>query len=102
MKTITSDRWRYRRRPNSNYHHDDEVGYFALAAAIVRQAVMDYQYADDILKGIKRVHQSSYSNRLASSAEHTKYEVVCFFRSQWYGLLCDIDPNMILKKLGAI
>ena len=63
---------------------------------------MDYQYADDILKGIKRVHQSSYSNRLASSAEHTKHEIVCFFRSQWYGLLCDIDPNLILKKMGAI
>lgn len=36
MKTITTDRWRYRRVPNSKYRHEEDVGPYALTAAIVR------------------------------------------------------------------
>lgn len=102
MKTPMTDRWRYRRRVSDNYHHEDEVGYSALAAAIVKQAVEDYRYADACQKGEKLVKSASYNNRMAGSCERTKREIVRFFRSRWYGTLCDIDPNLILRKLGAI
>ena len=40
MKTPTTDRWKYRKNQRTQtYHQEDEVGYPALAAAIVRQAV---------------------------------------------------------------
>ena len=34
--------------------------------------------------------------------QKTQYEIVKFFKSEWYGVLCDIDPERILRKLGAI
>ena len=101
MKTPTTDRWRYR-RTQSNYHHEEDVGYEALAAAIVKQAVEDYRYADEFIKGIHVVKSESWANRYAKNAELTKAEIVKFFHNQWYGVLCDIDHNLILKKLGAI
>lgn len=99
MKTATTDRWRYRRTSNAKYRHEEDVGLYALAAAIVRQAVEDYKYADKYLKGEKQTKSTSWATRYASNAEHTKDEVVKFFKSQWYGTLCDIDPKLILKKL---
>lgn len=88
---------------NRFYHGADsgEVGFQALAAAIVMQAVDDYRYADEYLKGLHVTKSESWKNRYAHSAAHTKDEVVKFFRSQWYGVLCDIDPDRIIKKLEA-
>ena len=102
MKTASTDKWRYRRTPNAKYHHEEDVGYYALAAAIVKQAVDDYRYADSVLKGLKAVKPTSWAARMQSSAENTKSEVVKFFKGQWYATLCDIDPDLILRKLGAI
>lgn len=96
MKTPMTDRWRYRRRRCNNYHHEDEIGWYALAAAIVKQAVEDWKDADKMEKGITR-----WSNTGITNPAVTKAEVVKFFRSQWYGTLCDIDPHRILRKLGA-
>ena len=101
MKTPMTDKWRYRRRTNESYHHEDEVGFHALAAAIVKQAVEDYRYADRYLKGEKKIKSTSWATRYAHNAELTKAEVVKFFQSQWYGILCDIDYHLILRKLGA-
>jgi hypothetical protein len=101
MKTSTTDRWRYRRTPNAKYHHEEDVGWYALAAAIVKQAVDDYRFADAYLKGENKVKSTSWAARYASNAEHTKDEVVKFLKGQWYGTLCDIDPKLILKKLGV-
>ena len=73
------------------YHEtEDNVGYNALAAAIVRQAVEDYRYADEFLKGYHVTKSASWANRYAHNAEHTKDEIIKFFRGQWYALLCDI------------
>lgn len=94
MKTCTTDRWRYRRVPNSKYRHEEDVGLYALTAAIVRQAVDDWRDADKLLKGLVR-----YSNTGIGSPTATKYEIEKFFHGQWYGVLCDINPERILKKL---
>ncbi len=84
------------------YHEtEDNAGYNALAAAIVKQAVDDYRYADEYLKGYHVTKSASWANRYAHSAAHTKDEVIKFFRSQWFALLCDIDPERIIKKLEA-
>lgn len=99
MKTPTTDRWRYRREPRP--FHPDDVGLNALAAAIVKQAVDDYRYADAYLNGEKDIKSVSWANRYAHNAECTKAEIVKFFKSQWYGILCDIDHEKILRKLGA-
>ena len=88
---------------NRPYHsaESDQAGFEALAAAIVKQAVDDYRYADEYLKGQHVTKSESWKNRYAHSAAHTKDEVVKFFRSQWFGVICDIDPDRIIKKLEA-
>ena len=96
MKTPTTDRWKYRRNRQRTNHQSDDVGWYALAAAVVRQAVEDWKDADKMEKGIIR-----YSNTGITSPMKTKRDVIRFFHSQWYGTLCDIDPHRILRKLGA-
>ena len=98
MKTQTTDRWRYRRTQNAHPVTED-AGYPALAAAIVKQAVEDYRCADRYLG--KKISNASWQTRYEHTAEYTKGEVVRFFKGQWYGILCDIDYHLILRKLGA-
>lgn len=100
MKTPKTDRWRYHKQPGAPVHKD-EVGYEALAVAIIKQAILDYQFADQVAKGQKRISEAAYNNRMAGVADKTKNEVVRFFKSKWYGTLCDIDPNRILRLLGV-
>ena len=45
MKTPTTDRWKYRRNQCKPRHQEHEVGWYALAAAVVRQAVEDWKDA---------------------------------------------------------
>lgn len=103
MTTPATNRWRYKK--SVTVHHNvagsDKAGIEALVVAIIQQAILDYQYADEYLKGKKQVCPQTYSNRLEKSAEATKKEIVRFFKSQWYGTLCDIDYHIILRKLGA-
>ena len=96
MKTPTTDRWKYRRNQYKPRHQEHEVGWYALAAAVVRQAVEDWLDADKLENGVIR-----FSNTGIGSPARTKREIVRFFHSQWYGTLCDIDPHRILRKLGA-
>lgn len=103
MRTPSTNRWRYRKTPTTNHTANEEnVGYYALAAAIVKQAVEDYKYVDACQNGKKKVQALSFNNRMAGSCDRTKAEIIRFFRSRWYGTLCDLDPNLILRKLGAI
>lgn len=92
MKTPTTDRWRYRRE--SRPFHPEDVGYPALAAAIVQQAVEDYRDACRMQRGEIR-----HSSKIIFSPDKVKYEVMRFLKSQWYGTLCDIRPERIIKKL---
>lgn len=98
MKTKTTDRWRYR-KSKTPYHEEGDVGYEALAMAIIKQAVMDWRFANDCEKGSKKVCAEYYCNRLAGLTVRTKNEIERFFRSQWYGILCDISGEYILKRL---
>lgn len=100
MKTPTTDRWRYRREPRPV--HPDEVGLNALAAGIVQQAVEDYREAEKKLKNVPPFEREGDRDRYIIKYRERKYEIVKFFRSEWYGVLCDIDPERILRKLGAI
>lgn len=40
-----------------------------------------------------------HSSKIIFSPDKVKYEVLRFLRSQWYGTLCDIKPERIIKKL---
>lgn len=79
----------------------EEVGYYALAAAIVRQAVCDYTIAKKILAEKGTEKSKTWETRHGVFASHVIDEVQKFFRSQWFGTLCDIDPERIIKKLEA-
>lgn len=101
MKTSTTDSWRYRRTPNAKYHHEEDVGLYALAAAIVKQEVDDYREAERRLKNVPDFNNEADRERYILKQQKTQYEIVKFFKSEWYGVLCDIDPNRILRELGV-
>ena len=104
MKTQGTDKWRYRREPKrseSRPFHPEDVGWHALACGIVTQAVEDYKHADMKLKQAQLIEDKSARARASFIWEREKYEIVKFFKSQWYGILCDIDYHLILRKLGA-
>ena len=66
-----------------------ENPYTGLANAIILQAVKDYRVA---LKKLSR-------GRANKDAEIKKQEVLNFFRSDWFGVLTEIDPEMLIRKL---
>ena len=97
MKTPGTDRWRYRREPRP--FHPDDVGYHALAAGIVLQAVEDWKEAKRKLKAAEKIEEK---NARASAMGHHRNrmdEIEKFFYGSWYGVLCDIDPDFIMRKL---
>ena len=65
------------------------TGYQALANGIIEQAVKDYRAALKIL----RRHPDS------KAAMATAMEVERFFRSSWFAVLTDIDPDYLIEKL---
>jgi hypothetical protein len=65
------------------------TGYQALANAIIEQAVKDYRAA---LKVLRRHPDSK-----AAMAE--AMEIERFFHSGWYGVLTEIDPDYLIKRL---
>jgi hypothetical protein len=72
-----------------------------LAAAIVQQAVEDYRDAEKWLKNVPDFDSEADRERYILKQQKSQYEIVKFFKSEWYGVLCDIDPNRILKLLGV-
>lgn len=63
--------------------------YTRLANEIILQAVKDYRDANRKLS----------NGRTNRDAEIKKKEVLGFFRSGWFGMLTDIDPEMLIRKL---
>ena len=63
--------------------------YTGLANAIILQAVKDYR---DAIKKLSR-------GRVNKDAEIKKQEVLNFFCSDWFGVLTEIDPEMLIRKL---
>lgn len=70
----------------SNITNDPYTG---LANAIILQAVKDYRSA---LKKMSRARNNK-------DAKNMKEEVERFFRSGWFGMLTQIDPEMLIRKL---
>lgn len=101
MKTPSTDRYKYRKAPTTNRNTHTDVGLYALAAAIVKQAVDDYREADKCLKNVPDFENEADRERYILKHQKTEYEIVKFFKSEWYGVLCDIDPNRILRELGV-
>ena len=66
-----------------------EDPYTGLANAIILQAVKDYR---DAMKKLSR-------GRVNKDAEIKKQEILNFFRSDWFGVLTEIDPEMLIRKL---
>ena len=66
-------------------------GYQELANAIVEQAVKDYRVALKILS-------RNPGNRAALSM---KQEAEEFFRSDWFGKLTDLNPELLITRLCA-
>ena len=82
-------------RTTGEAYHEEDVGYSALAAAIVMQAVHDYRVA-------RRAAHKKIVYLEGSGERNPAYvmeDVTVFLRSQWYALLCDINPELILKEL---
>lgn len=63
-----------------------------LANAIIMRAVIDYKAA--LLK-LRRCKTSK--GRANARAVITECE--SFFRSQWFGILTDLDPEMLIRKI---
>ena len=63
--------------------------YEELANAIVIQAVVDYRAAT------KRLEK----HPLDKMQKHTQREVLRFFRSDWFGILTTLNPEVIIGKL---
>ena len=92
MKTPTTDRYKYRKAPTKNRNTHTDVGIYALAAAIVKQAVDEYRDCERMIKGDIKTSVITYGDPVCR-----QNEIVKFFRSQWYSTLCDIDPQRILE-----
>lgn len=79
-------------------YQEEDVGYNALAAAIVMQAVHDYKSARRCLRG-KNPGVVYLEGGGARNPDHVIEDVTKFLKSSWYGVLCDIDPGIILREL---
>lgn len=66
-----------------------EFNYERLADEIVIQAVKDYRSA------LKKL----YKHPENPTALERKSEVEEFFNSQWFGVLTEIDPEMLISRL---
>lgn len=64
-------------------------GYQTLANAVVAQAAKDYREA------LRRLREHPDS----PAAEQTRRECESFFRSAWYGMLTDINPEYIIRRI---
>lgn len=66
-----------------------EINYQRLADEIIIRAVKDYRKALRTLK----YHPEN------DTARRSKREVEKFFNSQWFGVLTEIDPEMLISRL---
>ena len=75
----------------SKARHDGGLGegWSALAVGIVKQAMQDYFDALYTLKDTKD----------APLALRTISDVTRFFHSEWYAFLCNLDGDMLLRRI---
>lgn len=72
-----------------------EPGLLGIRAAIIRQAVQDYEYAVRYLNK----HSMDSGERL-KKREYQKQECENFFRGWWFSFLCDLDGEQIMNWIN--
>ena len=74
-----------------------------LRFAIVRQACIDYNKAYFDRRALERKAASRKLSKSDSDelmkARSTETECLAFFHGGWYAMLCDIDPDALIKGL---
>ena len=68
-----------------------EENYAELAMAVVRQALKDYE---SIL-----IRLPSASPASARPLNYEKARIESFFHSEWYGMLCSLDGETLLRQV---
>lgn len=63
-----------------------------LANAIIMKAVIDYKAALIKLRRCKTFKGRANARAVISECE-------AFFKSQWFGILTDLDPQMLIRKI---
>lgn len=63
-----------------------------LANAIIMKAVIDYRAALIELRRSKTFQARTRAREIIIECES-------FFRSQWFGILTDLDPQMLIRKI---
>lgn len=71
---------------------DSGYGYESLSVNIVVQAVKDYRNA------LKKLQKDPEDFRAAA----TKAECEGFFRSSWFGVICSVDSEELLKRTEEV
>ena len=69
----------------------EDYDYERLAEQIIIRAAKDYRNA------LKRLHKHPEN----PTALATKEEIEMFFRSKWFQVLSDIDPNVLIEGIKA-
>ena len=72
-------------------------GWLELAVEIVRMALRDYKRA---LRYFKR--HGMNGSKYCYDMVYMKRSCERFFRSQWFGILCDIDGEMLIRESEVI
>ena len=94
-------RWDNRKVQPKKYHDAqiNDVGEEALAAAIVMQAISDYRIAVQYMNGTIKMGEKTWQNKFVMKPESLILEIMGFFNSKWYVILCDIPREKIIDKL---
>lgn len=74
-----------------SFNHETDEGYLLLAKAIVEQAIIDLKGCVDKRRAGKETLES----------KRMMADVLKFFDSDYYSLLTDVDPRIILKEVIA-
>ena len=67
----------------------EEIGFQALVNAIIRQAVFDWSNA---VYNLQNDPEDIQANRMKADVER-------FFRSEWFGFMCNLDGEMMMRKI---
>lgn len=73
----------------ADYQHIVGEAYERLAESIILQAAEDYK---DSLRMIRKHPRNM-------SAVYEAFQIECFFRSDWYHQLTDVDGDYLIKRL---
>lgn len=78
----------------------NDIGIENLRFAIVKQAILDYEGA---LKWLRKhgnhVEQTQGYQHSLNTRKWTKEECEYFFKSEWFGMLCDIDGEVMMRTI---